>query len=165
MWCVLRLFQGCSRAVPAEKRYHSLFLTFFCSFRCNSVAKSWRNSDYFLNFHENSSHILQPCRVKGSYRYDPLPCRVRRLTSPCPPPLRTHHVGFPSMRSSLLQLAELTHLVHLLMAGFVQMYQILCSVCATILHRHFVMNLQFLSVKQVCFAHGTLPVLVLSHVA
>ena len=91
--------------------------------------------------------------------------RVRRPTSPCPPPLRTNHVGFPSIRSSFLQLAKLTHLVQLLMAGFMQMYQILCSICVTIFHCQFVMSLQFFSVKQVRAANRTSPVLAFSHVA
>ena len=104
-------------------------------------------------------------RVAKGHHWPSAPCRVRRPTSPCPPPLRTNHVGFPSIRSSLLQLAELTHLVQLLMTGFMQMYQILCSICAAIAHCYLVMSLQFLSTKQVCIADRASPVLALSHMA
>ncbi len=50
-------------------------------------------------------------RVAKGHCWPSAPCRVRRLTSPCPPPLRTTHTPFGVSGSSLLQLIELTHLV------------------------------------------------------
>ena len=93
-----------------------------------------------------------------------LTCRVRGPTSPCPSPLRTDRVGFLSIRSSLLQPVN-THPVYMSVTGFMQMHQILCSVCATIPHRDFMMSLQFLSAKQMFATYGTSPVLVFSHIA
>jgi len=75
-------------------------------------------------------------------------CRVRGDTSPYPSPLRTARDSFPSSSSSLQPLLNITHLVQVLMTRLMQMYQVLCSICATISHRYLMMGMQFFSINR-----------------